>query len=204
MKCKIGLVVLLSLGLFGAANSSELSIPESFEFLAVDGKDVGSWLGSPRTVQLTEGEHKIALEYSATIADEANPRIEEFVHSEPLLITLFVEQGQRYRLVPHSSIKSAPRLFAENPRIKVMSGRDDANATVALLVKKDQSRWAKVTQSYSAPSKPQVSDMAKVTGSSSQPVIESIGATPAASMLVYWWNQADVATRESFLQQVNQ
>ncbi len=192
-----------------SANASELRIPKTFEFLAIDGEDVGGWLSTPRSVALAPGQHKIALKYDVAIEGD-NPRIQDFISSEPILVTLTIERDKNYRLVPHSSMKFSPREFAENPRVKVVSS-DGANAKadVALLVKKEQSKWAKMTQSYDAPVASQVSDMAKLTGAAasastitSAPAIVSNGS-PASSMLVYWWNQADQATRDAFIKQIS-
>lgn len=202
MKCKLVVAVVLNVILLTGVSASELTIPESFDFLAVDGKDVGGWSGSSRTIELTAGEHRIALEYSAAV-EGANPRTQEFVSSDPLLITLIVEPGKRYRLVPHSSAKTSPRAFSENPKMKIMSGNDDAQADIAMLVQNRQSRWAKITQASNVSTQPSVSDMAQVTGKSSRVMIDNIGGTPAASMLVYWWNEADQQTRDNFLQQLN-
>lgn len=198
---------LASFACISIANASDLSIPKTFEFLAVDGQDIGGWLNTPRNIELTPGQHKIALQYSAAI-DDANPRIQEFIKSEPLLITLDVVAGKHYRVVPHSSMKSNPKQFAENPRVEIVSSDGDkANADVALLVKNEQNTWAKVTQSYNAPSKPEVSDMAKLTGETAKTTLQPVtgnAATPAAGMLVYWWNQADQPTRDAFIKQIGQ
>lgn len=202
MKCKLVVAVVLNMIFLTGVNASELTIPESFDFLAVDGKDVGGWSGSGRSIELTAGEHRIALEYSAAVEGD-NPRMQEFVSSEPLLITLMVESGKRYRLVPHSSAKTSPSKFAKDPKMKIMSGRDDANADIAMLVQNQQSRWAKITQASNVSTQPNVSDMARVTKKSSRVMVDNIGGTPAASMLVYWWNQADQQTRDNFLQQLN-
>ena len=202
MKFKLLILITINIFFLMPVSAAELHIPESFDFLAVDGKDVGGWAGSERSIELSPGEHKIALEYSAAV-EGANSRMEEFIKSEPILITLMVEEGKRYRLVPHSSVKTAPRKFAENPTMKVMSGRDDANADIAKLVQNNQSRWAKITQKTDGPTESKVSDMARVTGKTDRVPMNSIGGAPAASMLVYWWNQADQQTRDNFLQQIN-
>lgn len=234
MKNKLMVVLSLCVVFVASVNASELRIPKEFEFLAIDGKDIGGWLNTPRSAELTPGEHKIALKYDVAIEGD-NPRIQEFISSEPILVTLIVEQGKNYRLVPHSSVKSAPREFAENPRLKIVSdGGYNVKADVAVLVKKEQNVWSKITQGYDAPSTPVVSDMAKVTSAVSEapPAIRQVVAvavpaapavsqvvavavpvpvpapaanvSPASSMLTYWWNQADQATRDAFLRQVNQ
>lgn len=208
MKIKLMVVFSLCAVFSVSANASELTVPKTFEFLAVDGKDIGGWLNTPRSVALVAGQHKIALKYDVAIEGD-NPRIEEFISSEPILVTLMVEKGKNYRLVPHSSIKFSPREFAENPRVKIVSSDGvNANAEVAKLVKNEQSTWAKVTGSYDAPAELQLSDMAKLTGAALAPaVITSTPAvvangSPASSMLIYWWNQADQATRDTFLKQL--
>jgi uncharacterized protein YccT (UPF0319 family) len=204
MKYKLLVFIVLYVGFMASAVSSELSIPKAFEFLAVDGKDVGGWINTPRSIDLSSGEHKIALKYTAAVEDAGNPRIEEFIGSEPILVTLMVEDGKNYHLVAHSSIKYAPREFAENPRVKVVSNDGgNVNADVSRLVQNDQSKWAKVTGSYESSTKPQISDMAKITAKSTAPALSANGS-PASSMLVYWWNQADQQTRDNFLKQINQ
>ncbi|HIF50817.1 MAG TPA: DUF2057 domain-containing protein [Thiotrichaceae bacterium] len=210
MKYKLVVFLILSVSFMTSAVASELRIPNTFEFLAIDGKDIGGWLSKSQSVELTPGQHKIALKYDAVIEGD-NPRIEEFVSSEPILVTLVVKSGHNYMLVPHSSVKSAPREFAENPRVKIVdSDGSNVNADVALRVKKEQSKWAKMTQSYDTPIASQVSDMAKLTGVvaapassiTSAPTIVANGS-PASSMLVYWWNQADQATRDAFIKQIS-
>lgn len=209
MKYKLVVFLILSVSFMTSAVASELRIPNTFEFLAVDGKDIGGWLSKSQSVELTPGQHKIALKYDAVVEGD-NSRIEEFISSEPILVTLVVKSWHNYRLVPHSSVKSAPREFAENPRIKIVSSNgSNANADVALLVKKEQSKWAKMTQSYDTPVASQVSDMAKLTGVAapantitSALTIVSNGS-PASSMLIYWWNQADQATRDAFIKQIS-
>ncbi|ORU90738.1 MAG: hypothetical protein A6F71_07235 [Cycloclasticus sp. symbiont of Poecilosclerida sp. M] len=213
------LIVLLSLciGFVVNVSASELTIPRSFEFLAVDGKDVGGFFNKPRIIALAPGEHKIALKYDVAIEDAGNQRVEEFIRSDPILVTLNVQAGKNYRLVPHSSIKFSPRDYAKDPRIKVVTSEgDDANAEIALMVKKDNSAWAKMTQTYDQPAATPKSDMAQLTGSTgvnAVPVLTISGKiapaaaasahpTPASSMLIYWWNQADQETRNAFLIQI--
>jgi len=221
MKSKLFIVVLFCFAVMNVANASEFSIPKTFEFLAVDGKDVGGFFNKPRIIALAPGEHKIALKYDVAIEDAGNQRVEEFIRSDPILVTLNVQAGKNYRLVPHSSIKFSPRDYAKDPRVKVVTSEgDDANAEIALMVKKDNSAWAKMTQTYDQPTATPKSDMAQLTGSTGVnavavpvPVLTTSGKiapaaaasahpTPASSMLIYWWNQADQETRNAFLIQI--
>jgi hypothetical protein len=206
-------IVLLALTSI-CAHAAELEIPRDFEFLAVDGRDLDGWFGTSRSIDLTPGRHKIALKYSGTVPDE-NPRLQDFISSEPLLLTLEVEGNHHYTLVPHPSMEQNPREYAKNPKIKVV--RDDRGPTsfdVALLVERTQSKLERITQNYDSNenTKP-ASDMERLTSPESQrriaTQVSSIptpatgsSESPAAGMLNYWWNQADQATRERFLKQI--
>lgn len=189
--------------------AAKLVIPSSFEFMAIDGKDMKSFWDGPYEVDLNVGMHKIALQYDAAVPSEENPRMEEFLKSEPMLITLDVQRNETYTLVPHPDIKSDPRGYASNPRIKIVTpeGRK-AKYEVALLVERQQSTWSKVTQSDGSIAEPK-SEMAVITGNQTVPTSKTAassapvnGAAPAAAMLQYWWGQADAQTRENFMKWV--
>jgi len=145
------------------AYAAKLEFTADLVLLAVDGKDVG-WFGGSKPLELAAGKHKIALKYEETV-EGANPRVEEFIHSEPLLLTLEVEEGQVYKLMTHPEAKKTPRQFAQNPKVKVV--REDGgevNFSMALLVERQQSKWETQTQDYDATAKPVVlSDMERLT-----------------------------------------
>lgn len=215
------LLTLLSL-LSLPAHAAKLEFADDLALLAVNGKDVGSgWFSEPAPIELTAGNHKIALQYEQ-VAEGDNPRMDEFIRSEPMLLTLEVEENHTYQLVTHSLAKEAPRQFAKNPKVKVVrKDGGDVRFSVALLIERKQSKWSKLTQDYDSAAKPVVlSDMEKLTS----PLVATVDpkesavimnetavdvsrekglATGLASkMLSYWWAQADPANRDAFLKQV--
>lgn len=200
----LALLSLLSL----SAHAAKLELADDLELLAVDGKDVGNgWFSESASVELTAGNHKIALQYERAV-EGVNPRMEEFIRSEPLLLTLEVEEDRTYQLVTHALAKEAPRQFAENPKVKVVrKDGGDVRFSVAVLIERKQSKWSALTQSYDSSIKPVVlSDMEKLT-SPLVPAVnvssEKVLATDLASkMLIYWWSEADSTSRDAFLKQL--
>ena len=208
-----GFVVLMLLSC--SAWSAKLVIPETFKFLAVDGEDVdGGFFDGPYKIDLKPGIQKIALQYDNKVPDDANPRLDEFIKSEPMLLTLNVIQDGTYKLVPHPDIDRDPRGYAENPRLKVVNPQGQkARYEIALLIEKKESVWSKVTQKDGQKAEPK-SEFAELTSArapavastptsgESPAVAPANGAAPAGDMLQYWWSQADEKTRQEFMRWV--
>ena len=207
--------LLLSIGMMPFVSiAAELVIPKSFEFLAVDGKDLDpgalAW-NRTKSVELSPGLHRVAFKFYEVVPDEDNPRTDEFLNSEPILLTIQVSANKSYQLVPHPDMQKDMRAYAANPRLKIVdqSGLKADYELTVLGQNQEPTLSQKLTQPgakkavAAAPVEP-VNDVTRATlpqptASAAAPVN---GAAPAAAMLQYWWSQADAQTRSEFMRWV--
>ncbi|GGB64122.1 DUF2057 domain-containing protein [Shewanella inventionis] len=215
------LAFLTSSSLFAA----NLTIPMSFEYLALDGEAIETNMFTHQSdLALTNGTHKIAIRYH-DVVDDSFSDSQSFVKSTPFIITLTVDGDYKYSLKPaDGDVVKKPKVFAKDPKIK-LTRQDNGPVTYSVehtqyteksfitnLFKTNQKQdfdELAVSATSDAPTAvtqaPAKSDIAVAT--SVTPAVTS--ATPAATnsknpaqaeqMLQYWWLQADEKTRKEFM-----
>jgi uncharacterized protein YccT (UPF0319 family) len=216
------LLALLSSSSVLAAN---LTIPMSFEYLALDGTEVEtSMFNHQSDLALTNGTHKIAIRYY-DVVDDSFSDSQTFVKSTPLILTLMVDGDHQYQLqAAEGKVIKNPKAFAKKPQISIT--RQD-NGSVTYSVKQtdftDESFMTSLFQSkkqhdietlsasatsnasQSVQTLPVIADVA--TATMSAPVVTPVPAASAQKpspakaeqMLQYWWLQADDKTRKEFM-----
>ncbi|AZG35672.1 MULTISPECIES: DUF2057 domain-containing protein [Shewanella] len=216
------LLALLSSSSVLAAN---LTIPMSFEYLALDGTEVEtSMFNHQSDLALTNGTHKIAIRYY-DVVDDSFSDSQTFVKSTPLILTLMVDGDHQYQLqAAEGKVIKNPKAFAKKPQISIT--RQD-NGSVTYSVKQtdftDESFMTSLFQSkkqhdietlsasatsnasQSVQTLPVIADVATATMSAPDvtPVPAATAQKPspakAEQMLQYWWLQADDKTRKEFM-----
>ncbi|MCL1073306.1 DUF2057 domain-containing protein [Shewanella dokdonensis] len=213
------LLALLSSSSVFAAN---LNIPMSFEYLALDGQEVETnHFTHKANLNLTEGEHKIAIRYS-DVYDDGIGESPNFVKSSPFIVTLNVNGDYQYLLAPKSKVID-PKHYAKAPEV-VISRKD--GGTVDYNIVQTQLREdsfvskilgtdtgvdidaasAAVTGGKELPAAPvrQPTAVEAMTApvaatEMTTPANKSDSAAHAEQMLQYWWLHADAATRKEFM-----
>lgn len=223
MKSLLPISSLLVLLASTSALAADLTIPMSFEYLALDGKKVESSAFNHKSeLALTPGTHKIAIRYHEMVEDDFSDS-QTFVKSSPFIITLDVDGDYQYQLqAAEGEVVKKPKEFAQNPSIKltrsdkgqvnyqVMNTNIEEEGFVSRLLSGnpavDVSSSAVAATGAGAAaavstSAPAVTSATVSAASLTAPVpttAASAEATPQ-QMLQYWWLQADDKTRKEFM-----
>jgi uncharacterized protein len=219
---------LLILATSSAVFAANLTIPMSFEYLAIDGKRIETnKFTHQKDLALTPGSHKIALRYHDIIEDDYSDS-QSFVKSAPLILTLNVDEGQQYKLVPITGSVNNPKIYAKAPKISIV--RQDKQAVDYSVIQtqiEERSFFDELFANKSEPviaSSTQVPAVVTVTSAAETRLatapkvatkltssVKASEAQPRASvpeqspeehaqkMLQYWWLQADDKTRKEFM-----
>ncbi|GGP82293.1 DUF2057 domain-containing protein [Shewanella ulleungensis] len=208
--------------------AANLTIPMSFEYLALDGEAIETSMFKHQSdLTLTNGTHKIAIRYH-DVVDDSFSDSQSFVKSTPFIVTLTVDGDYQYNLKPaNGDVIKKPKTYAKAPEVKV--SRQD-NGSVSYSV--EQTNFTEETfitslfktnkqqdfESLSASATgdgttvvaqaPEQSDIAVATNMAPVTVETTVTKMPknkattpaqAEQMLQYWWLQADEKTRKEFM-----
>ncbi|QFU22050.1 DUF2057 domain-containing protein [Shewanella eurypsychrophilus] len=222
MKSLMPITAILALLGSSSALAANLNIPMSFEYLAVDGKEIDSSLFNHKAdLELNQGTHKIAIRYHDMVQDDFSDS-ESFIKSSPFIVTLAVEGDYEYTLAPaDGGIVKKPKSFAKSPQVVIT--RSD-NGEVNYKVKQtDFNEDSFVTSLFGGGNKQDISTVTSVatggalvaastpTAPVSKPApIDAMNVVPATGdkageaahaqqMLQYWWLHADSKTRKEFM-----
>ncbi|QIZ77200.1 DUF2057 domain-containing protein [Ferrimonas lipolytica] len=202
-----------------------LTIPQEFEFIAINGKTVSSSMFSHNDEEkLVDGENKVALQYKDLIREEIGDGHVK-VSSAPFVITFDADADLDYKL--KSAAKLTDQAEAEAYAVKPMVVVKDENGKqVSLEVVHTAShdrgifnqlmgvyptaQQESVAATGGAQVAQAVSPMAAATAPAGTVAVAAAAAptvvvAPAPtvanqphSMLQYWWSEADAATRAGF------
>ncbi|QLE84998.1 DUF2057 domain-containing protein [Shewanella sp. Scap07] len=126
MKSLLPITAILALLGASSAMAANLSIPMSFEYLAVDGKKIDTSLFSHQSdLDLSEGSHKIAIRYHDMVQDDFSDS-ESFIKSSPFIVTIDVDGDYNYTLSPAEGVVKRPKSFAKAPQV-VITREDKGN-----------------------------------------------------------------------------
>ncbi|WP_339086424.1 DUF2057 domain-containing protein [Shewanella chilikensis] len=224
MKLRLTASAILALLSTSSVFAANLTIPMSFEYLALDGKEIEtSNFNHKSELALSEGVHKIAIRYHDMVDDEFSDS-QSFVKSSPFILTLKAEGDNEYILKPaDGDYVKKPKEFAKTPQVVITrADKGQVNYQVELTQLKETTF---LSQLFNGNKGPDVETAAAAVTSGnmasnrpvapvSQPSPVSAMTMPAASkasgqggdsaahaqqMLQYWWLQADEATRKEFM-----
>ncbi|WP_076537037.1 DUF2057 domain-containing protein [Shewanella sp. UCD-KL21] len=119
---------LLALVTSTSALAANLTIPMSFEYLALDGKEIDTNKFTHKSdLDLSNGSHKIAIRYHDMIEDDFSDS-QSFIKSAPFIVTIMVDGDHEYLLKPaDGEFVKRPKSFAKDPQV-IISRQD--NGTV--------------------------------------------------------------------------
>ncbi|WP_298439352.1 DUF2057 domain-containing protein [uncultured Ferrimonas sp.] len=192
-----------------------LTIPQEFEFIAINGKSVSSSLFSHNDEEaLIDGNNKIALQYKDLIREEIGDGHVK-VKSAPFVISFHASDDIDYRLKTAIEIadQEQAEAFAKQPQLHVTTSQGAAveftlemsdshergifNQLMGQYPNAEASSVAATGGAAAAATQAPAAQMAQATA----PVVVAPAPTVANqphSMLQYWWQEADSATRNAF------
>ncbi|ACJ29923.1 Membrane protein, putative [Shewanella piezotolerans WP3] len=127
MKPLLPLTAILALCGSSAAFAANLNIPMSFEYIALDGKEIETSLFNHKSeLELDNGTHKIAIRYNDLVEDDFSDS-ETNYKSSPFVITLKVDGDYEYHMKPaDGDFVKHPKKFAKSPQV-VITRNDNGN-----------------------------------------------------------------------------
>ncbi|MES9861182.1 MAG: DUF2057 domain-containing protein [Candidatus Thiodiazotropha sp. LLP2] len=190
---RVGVMLLIFSLISLPLQAAQLTIPDSFEFLALDGKAISSSLLSHQSdLTLTEGEHMITLRYMDVIIDP-DLGYESVINSKPFVIELQVDSGGHYRLEPEPVAFQDKQAFAKDPQVMISSKSEPQSRKAAIIQSAASAEMLVVEPVIQQVETKQVSEVA---------VTEYQGAEERVTVgeqLQYWWLKADKQTRDAFM-----
>ncbi|HIP76559.1 MAG TPA: DUF2057 domain-containing protein [Psychromonas hadalis] len=177
--------------------ASTLSVPNEFEFLAVNGVEVENALFSKTDeVDLPPGDQRIAIRYKTTVRHDIGDGATR-LESLAMIISLQVEENKKYRVsaaVSLSSLKKATA-YANHPTITITdtSGKS-ADFSVHLPSVEDYGLIGNAIHKED-----------KITATIAQQGTLKVSKTTTnksttTEMLHHWWDQADKKTQQEFIE----
>ncbi|MGI1985862.1 DUF2057 domain-containing protein [Shewanella glacialipiscicola] len=222
MKSLLPISSLLILLSSASAFAADLTIPMSFEYIALDGKKVESSLFNHKSsLTLAPGTHKIAIRYHEMVEDDYSDS-QTFVKSAPFIVTLNVDGDYQYHLqAAEGDVVKKPKVFAKNPQVKLTrSDKGNVNYQVTNTNLEEESFVSRLFTGNQADDV--AGSVTAATGAAGAVVAVSPATTSAQTavsatsltapvdtskaaganpqqMLQYWWLQADEKTRKEFM-----
>ena len=227
MKPRLTITALLALCASSAAFAADFNIPMSFEYIAVDGKEIKTSLFSHTSeIELDKGTHKIAIRYNDLVEDDFSDS-ETNVKSKAFIVTINVDGDYSYQLSPaDGEFVKKPKSFAKSPQVvvtredkgevsykvtqtniteesfvsRLFSGNDatDVDAEAAVATGAAVATASTPTAPVSKPSPAAAATMPAIAAETA-PVTSTDDAAKAEQMLQYWWLHADEKTRKEFM-----
>ncbi|MCL1065378.1 DUF2057 domain-containing protein [Shewanella olleyana] len=212
-----------------SAIAANLTIPMSFEYLALDGKEIDTNMFTHKTnLALENGNHKIAIRYHDMVDDDFSDS-QSFIKSSPFIIDITVDGDHEYQLKPiDGEFVKKPKSFAKDPQV-VISRKDNGSVNYKVTQTdykessfisnlfggnkgEDIDTLAASATDSNAKTIPVAAVATSATVAATAPV-SSKAAAPATTgepagdqsathpeqMLQYWWLQADEETRKEFM-----
>ncbi|MBW8190916.1 DUF2057 domain-containing protein [Neiella marina] len=178
--------------LANVAHAANLSVPEHLQIVTINGEKQQWYLLMDKDdYPLNEGINTISVRYRDLIESDYDDT-HQTVTSEPVQLTFNAVSGQTYTLTaarPES--EDAASAFAKKPKIDVT--QQGQHIELLKPIYTAASRAAPITATEHP-----VSRQIQQTQATPPPNT----AATAAKMLRYWWQQADPATQQAFLNEV--
>ncbi|GAA5219321.1 DUF2057 domain-containing protein [Corallincola platygyrae] len=217
-QCIIGISTAL-ICQFAVANT-EVDIPEVIEVISVDGKDLGfRLLNQPESLTLAPGEHVLELRYKDLFEDDEGAHA--VIKSVPLYIRFAAIQNGEFSItLDEPEDEEEAEKFAKNPKVALINKQDGQPVVSRQVTQvKQQQNWLAnllalpdSEEVYEAPSGSAVATPDPATAvpatKAGAVVTTPAGKLPqeaspkALEMLRYWWQEADVETRQAFIKEI--
>ncbi|UJF23246.1 DUF2057 domain-containing protein [Shewanella sp. OMA3-2] len=227
MKSFVSTSAILALLSSTSLMAANLTIPMSFEYLALDGQQIETNSFKHKSdLNLTTGSHKIAIRYHDMVQDNFSDS-QSFIKSAPFIVTLNVDGDFNYTLSPATGeVVKRPKYFAKKPDIIIT--RQD-KGSVSYSVENTQLEEASFFANLFGGNKTADIDAMSANATSNNLTVNTAATTPATispavaatavtvnplntdnlpkatsaaqaeQMLQYWWLQADEKTRKEFM-----
>ncbi|WP_028112225.1 YccT family protein [Ferrimonas kyonanensis] len=204
------LAAMIAGGMSFGSLAAELTIPLSFEFIAVNGQEVKSNFFSHKDeIELEKGQHTIALVYK-DLVEEPFGDGHQRVSSDPFLLHITIDSDGEYKVRPHEVIRDLDqaKAFAQKPVLNVTQENGQAvTYKVEMTSVKQETLFDTLNKGLS----PEQEAKKKVIAATAPGAVVATGAaqpsvnmkgddvTNPQMMLKYWWQQADEKTRKDFM-----
>ncbi|WP_169303059.1 YccT family protein [Thalassotalea mangrovi] len=174
------------------AQAAQLTIPDTFEVLAVDGeKRSKSFFTRATELDLAAGQHSVQLQYREMFED-ATEDDHQTVRSEPFVIMFSVSADAKLQLLhPLQADVEQAKAFATSPRVQLV----DSNNQAIPVEQISQQTYEQELMSMQQQRRQQV-----VKKSLSDDPTEFTHQGPDnLEMMKYWWQQATDIERQEFI-----
>ncbi|GIU02399.1 MULTISPECIES: DUF2057 domain-containing protein [Shewanella] len=211
-----------------SAIAANMTIPMSFEYLALDGKEIDTNMFTHKTdLALENGDHKIAIRYHDMVDDDFSDS-QSFVKSSPFIIDITVDGDHEYLLKPaDGDFVKRPKSFAKDPQIVI--SRKDNGSVIYKVTQTDYKESSFISNLFSGNKGEDIDTLSasatdgntkaipvaavatSATVAATAPSAAQVAPAPAVAqagdktathpeqMLQYWWLQADEETRKEFM-----
>ncbi|UTV28858.1 YccT family protein [Photobacterium atrarenae] len=210
MKLHTAVLTLAACGLSASALADvKVELPYSSELVLVNGKEA---TGNDALI-LANGEHQIALRYQDNYRENGDYKL----YKSEVIIVKFAGQDTTYRLeLPklHTArdvrrYDKAPTVNITDPQGKAIEFTQDKLVKHGLQFGRD---YEKEIEAYNLTNAPAALPALAATPApqlaaapaTSKAAVPAQGQNVAENMLLYWYEQADEATRERFKARINQ
>lgn len=196
--------------------------PSSAKFIALDGQDAEVMeIDSKKGFTLKNGQHQLVFQLKSIIRDGGDSRM---YTSKPYIMTFNLQGDQTYTIVsPQLRTTADISVLEKQPaeQISLISANGEKISFAFSSLKKSGLTMGDLTDSVQKFNLSDDPAAVKAFGGSMQPVVTATKVTAPAmvnppkpapvtanptseSMLKYWYDQADEATRKRFLQWVSE
>ncbi|TLU68065.1 DUF2057 domain-containing protein [Thalassotalea litorea] len=189
MKAILGsLFVLFSL----ATQAAQLTIPDTFEVLSVDGEEQSkSYFTKETTLDLASGKHAVQIQYREMFEHDTEDH-HETVRSAPFVLIFTVNGNDALQLNhPQQLGIEAARAYAKSPQVKLV----DANGDPVRAEQLSQKQYQQDLMSLQQQKRQQVVKQSL----SDDPGEFRPHGPDTVEMLEYWWELATDSERQEFI-----
>ncbi len=205
--------------------AAELQVPEPFDVLAANGKEISSSLQRKKVLPLQPGRNVIVLEYDQ-LFDAVYGDSHDRIQSKPFALIFDANTDDRLTLIdPAFESGTAAAAWAVAPTVTVHNASKQAITVTAVPVQKIAGEWllpgasvaaltgttaavkpALSSATLPAAATPAAAPVAATTASATTPLTAAphtaISTPDTLQMLHYFWQQATPEQRAQFLQTV--
>lgn len=169
---------LLALVTSTSVMAANLSIPMSFEYLALDGKEIETNMFTHKTdLELSNGSHKIAIRYSDMVEDDFSDS-QSFVKSAPFIVTINIDGDYEYQLKPaDGDYVKKPKAFAKQPQVII--SREDSGKVDYQVKQTDFEESSFISNLFSGNKSTDIDELAASATGSGSTVVPAAVATSA-------------------------
>lgn len=182
------------------AFSATLVVPDVYQLIKINGKDVSSnFFSNETTVKLKKGENVLTLQYSELFEDADNDD-HVTIKSEPQVVLFTLESGliDNYFIVAPTLLDDAQaRKYAEEPLIEIKYEEQTSGELKSLLLISKGITDFEAGLIFTKMDKLHTKHSKTITNGSQS--FEEKRSAEALEQLKSWWNKADKEQRRQFI-----